>query len=135
MDFAAQGFMAQMGVDPSAAIPLFEQALELELAAIAELREPVEPTYSVLHRSAGWMAIHCRQFRKAEQLASKALAGNPPPDIAAELRDILEHIHGHHHTSRKGTALSGDELQADRASPERAGGSTPPGVQSPAEPD
>ena len=90
MGFVGQGFMAQMGPDPDAAIPLFEQALELELAAIAELPEPLEPTYSVLHRSAGWMAFHCRQFRRAEQLASKALAGEPPADIAAELRDLLE---------------------------------------------
>ncbi len=90
MGFVGQGFMAQMGPDPDAAIPLFEQALELELAAIAELPELVEPTYSVLHRSAGWMAFHCRQFRQAERLASKALAGEPPADIAAELRDLLE---------------------------------------------
>ena len=90
MGFAVQGFMAQMGPDPDAAVPLFEQALEWELAAIAELPELVEPTYSVLHRSAGWMAFHCRQFRRAEQLAGKALAGEPPADIAAELRDLLE---------------------------------------------
>lgn len=90
MGFAVQGFMAQMGTDPDAAVPLFEQALELELAAIAKLPELVEPTYSVLHRSAGWMAFHCRQFRRAEQLACKALAGEPPAGVAAELRDLLE---------------------------------------------
>lgn len=89
MNFAVQGFMAQMSPDPDAAIPLFEQALELELAAIAALPEIVEPTYSVLHRSAGWMAVHCRQFRQAERLACIALAGEPPDDIAAELRDLL----------------------------------------------
>lgn len=102
MDFAAQGFMAQMGADQNAAIALFEQALDLELAAIAELREPIEPTYSVLHRSAGWMAIHCRQFRKAEQLACKALAGDPPADIAAELRDLWEQSNFHRHLGTTG---------------------------------
>ena len=93
MDFAGQGFMAQMGPDPDAAIPLFEQAMELEMAAIAALPEPIEPTYSVLHRSAGWMAFHCRQFRQAERLACRGLAGAPPDDIAAELRDLLEQIY------------------------------------------
>ena len=48
-----------------------------ELAAIAELTEPIEPTHSVLHRSAGWMAYHCGQYRKAEQLAAFAWRRNP----------------------------------------------------------
>ena len=90
MDFAAQGFMAQMGEEPESAVNLFEEALELELAAIAELREPVEPTNSVLHRSAGWMAVHCGKFRQAEQLASRALGGEPPEAIAEELRGLWE---------------------------------------------
>ena len=93
MDFAVQGLMAQMSPDPDAAIPLFEQALEMELAAIAKLPEPIEPTYSVLHRSAGWMAFHCRQFRQAERLACRGLAGEPPDDIAAELRELLAQIY------------------------------------------
>ena len=96
MDFVGQGFMAQMSPDPDAAIPLFEQALEMELAAIAKLPEPIEPTYSVLHRSAGWMAFHCRQFRQAERLACRGLAGEPPEDIAAELRELLAQIYAQH---------------------------------------
>ena len=34
------------------AAELFEQALDLELKALAEITESVEPRYSVLHRSA-----------------------------------------------------------------------------------
>ena len=38
------------------AAELFEQALELELKALDEITEPVEPTYSIMHRSAvGWL--------------------------------------------------------------------------------
>ena len=110
MDFAAQGFMAQMSPTPQDAVSLFEQALSLELAAIAELPAPVEPTYSVLHRSAGWMAIHCRQFRQAEQLACRALAGNPPADIAAELRDLLEQSYFHGHLDRNELAIGQWEI-------------------------
>ena len=111
MDFAAQGFMAQMRSDPQDAVSLFEQALGLELAAIAELPEPVEPTYSVLHRSAGWMAIHCRQFRQAEQLACRALAGNPPADVADELRDVLEQSNFHRHLSWNDVVVGQQEIK------------------------
>ena len=58
----------------------YSEALEMELAAIEELEKQCdtsEPTWLVLHRSAGWMAFNSNQFRQAEQLASKALAGEP----------------------------------------------------------
>jgi hypothetical protein len=48
-----------------------------------------EPTRSVLHRSAASLAVECCQLREAERLIGRALAGNPPPDIADELRDLL----------------------------------------------
>ena len=76
-------------------IRLYADALELELAAIGELDkqgERIEPTWSILHRSAGWMAFNSRQFGLAERLAGKALAGNPHPEIAEELRDLLEQV-------------------------------------------
>ena len=74
------------------AAELFEQALELELKALDEITEPVEPTYSILHRSAGWLALDCNKPRLAEQLACKVLAGDPYPKIAEELRDLLDQI-------------------------------------------
>ena len=124
MDFAAQGFMAQMSPTPQDAVSLFEQALGLELAAINALPEPVEPTYSVLHRSAGWMAIHCRQFRQAEQLACRALAGNPPADIAAELRDLLEQSNFHGHLDRNELAIGQWEIGMNLVGPAVASGVT-----------
>ena len=74
---------------------LYAQALELELESIRELEERndrAEPTWSVLHRSAGWMAFNCNQPRLAEKLACKALAGDPYPEIAEELRDLLGQV-------------------------------------------
>ncbi len=111
MDLAGQGLLAQMGKRPESAISLFEEALDLELAAIAELREPLEPTHSVLHRSAGWMAFHSHQYRKAEQLACRALAGDPPSEIADELRGLLEHVNFHRHFESEGIQLSEGEIQ------------------------
>lgn len=93
MEYAAFALMAREQGDTSRAMALFEQALQLELAAIAELPEPIEPTHSVLHRSAGWMAFHCRQYRKAEQLVANALAEEPPGEIAAELRELLDAVY------------------------------------------
>jgi hypothetical protein len=49
----------------------------------------LEPTRSVLHRSAAMLAIECGEIIAAERLIERALAGNPPDDIANELRDIL----------------------------------------------
>ena len=71
---------------------LFGQALGLVLKALGEMSEPEEPTYSTLHRTAGWLALDCNKPRLAEQLASKALAGEPDPEIAEELRYLMEQI-------------------------------------------
>ena len=91
------------------AIQLYAEALELELAAIRELDERgerAEPTWSVLHRSAGWMAFNSNQFRLAEKLASKALAGDPHPEIAEELRDLLAETYARMHHKPKGASMA-----------------------------
>ena len=72
----------------------FEQALEFELTAIAELDDQNGLSGSILHRSAGWLALDCHRPRLAEELACKALAGNPHPKIAEELRDLLKETRG-----------------------------------------
>ena len=87
------------------AVELFEQALDLELKALDEITEPVEPRYSVLHRSAGWLALDCNKPRLAEQLACKALAGDPHPKIAEELRDLLAETYARMHGKPKSAAV------------------------------
>ena len=84
------------------AAELFEQALDLELKALNEITKPVEPRYSVLHRSAGWLALDCNKPCLAEQLACKALAGEPSPKIAEELRDLLAETYTRMHGKPKG---------------------------------
>lgn len=96
MDLAALALMERERGNSEDAAPLFKKALENELAAIRELEKLdriVEPTYSVLHRSAGTLALDCNQYRLAEKLAARALAQDPPPDIAEELRDLSERVH------------------------------------------
>jgi hypothetical protein len=48
-----------------------------------------EPTRSVLHRSAASLALECGELREAERLIAEALSGNPPDEIADELRGLL----------------------------------------------
>ena len=71
---------------------------ELAIAAFSKERQAAdlvadqfdfEPTRSVLHRSAATLAIECSRLRDAERLIGRALSGNPPDDIADELRDLL----------------------------------------------
>lgn len=69
-------------------------AFDLErAAALAILDVPgSEPSRSVLCRSAASIALQINENREAEKLICLALAGEPPPEIADELRDLLEQI-------------------------------------------
>ncbi len=70
---------------------LFRSALEKERRA-AELwseTSGLEPTRSVLYRSAASLAWNCQDYSEAERLARTGLAGDPPADIAEELGELL----------------------------------------------
>src|SRR5439155_17467735 len=67
-----------------------QTAYESEASAARLLEDSVElePTRSVLYRSAASFALELGEQRQAEQLISTALAGDPPEEIADELRDL-----------------------------------------------
>jgi hypothetical protein len=91
MDFADQALLSR---DPRQARKLFRSAFEHERNA-AELLEGAydyEPTRSVLYRSAATLARDCRDFGEAKRLIEKGLTGNPPGDIAAELKELLQRV-------------------------------------------
>ena len=111
MEFADLGIRNRARGQPEPALAYFEQALDFELAAIAKLNQSDGLAWSILHRSAGTLALDCRRFRQAEQITTHALAGEPHPDIAEELRDLLEQIYFQRHLDLKGVALQDDELQ------------------------
>ena len=90
---------------------LFEKALDFELMAIAGLEESDGMTWAILHRSAGWLAMDCGNTKLAEQLALRALVGEPHPDIAQELRDLLEQANFQRHLEPRGIVLSEGEIQ------------------------
>jgi hypothetical protein len=89
------------------------EAFEKEKRA-AELVAPyitLEPTRSVLHRSAATMALDCGEIREAERLISIALSGDPPFEIAEELRDLLEDVYFKRHYDIRDTQLEESEFQ------------------------
>lgn len=88
-----------------------EEALSYELKAIEALTDVVEPTYSVLHRSAAVLALDCGLYRQAEQLAAAALARDPPSMIAEQLRELIQRANFDRHLALNGVSLGQDELQ------------------------
>lgn len=91
----------------------FQAAYQLEADAANALVHDIssEPTRSVLFRSAATLAQDCGRLEDAEKLIYKALAGEPPTDIADELRDLLEQVGFQRHLELRGVELSEDEIQ------------------------
>jgi Flp pilus assembly protein TadD len=95
MALADEAFAAKRRGDTEQAKELFQQALTYERDA-CELVAPdfsAEPTRSVLHRSAASLALAWGELREAERLIAIALTGNPPAEIAEELRDLLQQVY------------------------------------------
>lgn len=95
------------------AIDLYAQAYELEknAACIALEHHMGEPTISILLKSAASLAMRCSLNRDAEKLIGLALSGEPPRDIAEELRNMLETVNFHRHLDLRGVILQEDEVQ------------------------
>ena len=72
---------------------LFVRAFELEAEAANVLleRPDLEPSRSVLYRSAAALALDCGRLEDAKKLARIGLSGMPPPLMARQLREVLEH--------------------------------------------
>ena len=110
--------MARLRGDLENISALMEQAFEKEAEAARRMAaDPatLEPTRSVLLRSAAALALECNKIREAEQLISTALAGNPPSEIAEELRDLLERAYFQRHLMVKGVSLQEGEFQLSLA--------------------
>ena len=91
MELVDRAVLARQRGDAEAVIKLSRVAFAKERAAadLVANELDLEPTRSILHRSAAVLALECAELRDAERLIGRALAGNPPNDIAEELRDLL----------------------------------------------
>jgi len=113
MALAEKASVAKLGGDVEQASALLRQAYsnELEAASLLEQISSPEPTRSILFRSAASLAIDCNELREAERLLARGLSGNPPSDIAEELRDLLERVNFRRHLDLRGIVLESNELQ------------------------
>ena len=95
MDLAMKGDVASRNNETEKAKELYGAAFEMEreAALLADFLHNPEPGLSVLFRSAASLAIQCDRLRDGEQLIARALSGNPHPDIASELRELLQQIY------------------------------------------
>ncbi|WP_414578383.1 hypothetical protein [Anabaena sp. CCY 9402-a] len=112
MDFAEMAQVAKLKGDSVSALKLSKQAFEKERLA-AELivnNLAAEPTRSVLHRSAATLAIDCGEIAAAERLIAIALSGNPPQEIAEELKDLFVQINIDKYFARRGIEFDSAKL-------------------------
>lgn len=73
-------------------LTLFRQALGLERQAAGLVEVGIEPTRSILYRSAASLAFNCGDYQEARRLAQAGLDGNPPAWVADELREVLSEV-------------------------------------------
>ncbi len=99
MSLAEDAFLERLHGKADRSVELLREAFdnEREAAARAANELDFEPTRSVLHRSAASLGLECGETREAEKLIAVALAGNPPDEIADELRDLLEQVYLQRH--------------------------------------
>ncbi len=92
MELADAADAAQRQGYPERAADLNRQAFEKEreVADTIADRDDLEPTRSILHRSAASLALICNEISEAERLITYALSTSPPVEIADELRDLLK---------------------------------------------
>lgn len=113
MDAYDSAVLAGKDGDAARSAESYRVALSLESEAASRLagRVELEPTRSVIHRSAAAIALRCREFRQAEKLIAVALSGNPHDEIADELRDMLDQVHFERHMELRGLRLAPNEVQ------------------------
>lgn len=71
---------------------LMREALFYERKALEVMAERVQPTWSVLCRSAGTMALDCRDWKQAVELARMGLTEDCPGEIAREIEALLRAV-------------------------------------------
>ncbi len=113
MELAEEASVERIRGHLDRAAELLREAFDKErwAAALTAENPSLEPTRSVLHRSAASLALDCKETREAERLIAVALSGNPPSEIANELRDLLEQVYFQRHLDLRGFVLQPNEFQ------------------------
>ena len=90
MQYANEGLTHRYLGEADEALAAFRKAWELERRAAMELLgETLEPSRSILFRSAASLALLCGVPEDARRLAYLGLGGDPPAHVEESLRGIL----------------------------------------------
>src|SRR5438874_13578204 len=94
MGLYEQALLAARDGDRSRSLRLFRGALKLESAAADSVADDhsLEPTRSVLHRSAASIALQMFDTNTARRYVEAGLKGKPPEEIREELHTLSEQI-------------------------------------------
>ena len=94
MEAAFLSGMARKKGDGPKADMLINKAFLLESQAVSALNtvEPRQPTWSVMHRSAGWLALQCGALAKGYNFVEQGLNYDPPEPIKTELYDLKRYL-------------------------------------------
>jgi hypothetical protein len=119
MDFAERAALARISGDDEHSRELLQEAFERESAAASLVADnlDLEPSRSVLHRSAASLALELGDTREAERIIAVALTGTPSEEIADELRDLLEEVYFRRHLNVRGITLQPNELLMSLSGP------------------
>jgi hypothetical protein len=115
MEMVDRSLLARASGDGGRAADLLRQAYENERMAAFSVEVDAEPTRSILLRSAASLALDVGDIRASEQLIATGLAGDPPSEIAEELRDLLEQTYFQRHLALRGVQLLPGEFQLSLA--------------------
>ena len=118
MDLAELADVAKLRGAAEKCSELLTQALEKAVVAADKIASNLdaEPTRSIIHRSAASLAIELGNFNEAERLLAVALAGEPPAEIAEELRDLFVQINLSSYFERRGLLLDMEQWKISKAS-------------------
>ena len=113
MNLVDQAMVERRDGKEETAANLFTQATELELAALEAMQERVQPSYSILQRSAASMAMNANRLDQAEEIINQALSQDPHPAIAEEMRAVLDQVKFRKQLAERSSRLDRSNLQLD----------------------
>lgn len=119
MALAELALMEKIKGSSDRAKELFKEAslYEKKAALATPIDIDPEPSRSILFRSAASLAMNSEDFRESEKMVALGLSGDPPNEIANELRDLYEEISFRRHLELRGISLESNELQLSLAGP------------------
>ena len=97
MEFADKAHIARRNNDNKKAIELSKKAFQLEKSSALLLYDKIEiePTRSILFKSAAWLACNAEDYISAKKMLNFALDGNPSIEIKNEIDEISDLIQNH----------------------------------------